>query len=102
MSFPDQVDRQAVGRVAAVTRPRIVPAACIALTTACAAGPQEAQLVSYLGQRVPGVVPELFAPGVVSTGAVELNAVFAALRRTGSLRAEPLSLPCICPRETGT
>lgn len=31
----------------------------------------------YLGQQPPGTAPELFAPGIVSTGADELNAVFA-------------------------
>jgi len=31
----------------------------------------------YLGQQPPGMTPVLFAPGVVSTGADELNAVFA-------------------------
>ncbi len=32
----------------------------------------------YLGQTPPGHVPELFAPGVVSTGMDDLNAVFSA------------------------
>jgi hypothetical protein len=31
----------------------------------------------YLGQRPPGMEPELFAPGFVSTGLDELNAVFS-------------------------
>lgn len=31
----------------------------------------------YMGQPVPGDVPQLFAPGVVSTDAVELNGVFS-------------------------
>jgi hypothetical protein len=30
----------------------------------------------YFGQPVPGLVPERFAPGVVSTDAIELNGVF--------------------------
>lgn len=30
----------------------------------------------YLGQRLPGMEPELFAPGFVSTGLDELNSVF--------------------------
>jgi hypothetical protein len=30
----------------------------------------------YLGQPVPGLTPALFAPGIVSTDAVELNGVF--------------------------
>lgn len=31
----------------------------------------------YFGQPVPGVVPELFAPGVVNTDGIEFNGVFA-------------------------
>lgn len=31
----------------------------------------------YLGQPAPGVTPERFAPGIVSTDAVELNSVFS-------------------------
>lgn len=34
--------------------------------------------VPYLGQPVPGVTPELFAPGIVSTSAIELNGVLSA------------------------
>lgn len=30
----------------------------------------------YMGQAVPGDIPQLFAPGIVSTDAVELNGVF--------------------------
>ena len=30
----------------------------------------------YMGQPVPGMTPALFAPGIVSTDAIELNAVF--------------------------
>lgn len=32
--------------------------------------------VSYLGQKPPGAIPELFAPSIVNTDSVELNAVF--------------------------
>jgi Tol biopolymer transport system component len=32
----------------------------------------------YLGQQPPGQVPQLFAPGIVSTGMDDLNAVFSA------------------------
>ena len=32
----------------------------------------------YLGQQVPGLMPERFAPGIVSTPAIELNGVFSA------------------------
>ncbi|MCP5107844.1 MAG: hypothetical protein GY950_30935 [bacterium] len=31
----------------------------------------------YLGQKPPGMVPEVFAPGIISTGKNELNAVFS-------------------------
>ena len=31
----------------------------------------------YLGQKPPGTTPELFAPGIVSTGLDELNSVFS-------------------------
>lgn len=31
----------------------------------------------YLGQKEPGLTPELFAPGIVSTGLNELNAAFS-------------------------
>ena len=31
----------------------------------------------YLGQKPPGMTPEIFAPGIVSTGLSELNAVFS-------------------------
>ena len=31
----------------------------------------------YLGQKPPGLTPEIFAPGVVSTGLQELNSVFS-------------------------
>jgi hypothetical protein len=59
----------------------VVAAACTetgdlrtAATPAAAAGPEAAQ--RYLAQQPPGTVPEVFAPGVVSTEAVELNSVF--------------------------
>jgi hypothetical protein len=31
----------------------------------------------YLGQKPPGLTPEIFAPGIVSTGLQELNSVFS-------------------------
>lgn len=43
--------------------------------TALDAEPGVAQ--RYLGQTPPGAIPELFAPGLVSTEAVELNSVFS-------------------------
>jgi Tol biopolymer transport system component len=64
--------------------------------------------IDYLGQRPPGMVPEIFAPGVVSTDKNELNSVFApdgkefyfsiaenstytiyVMRRTGTRWSEP-------------
>jgi len=42
--------------------------------TTAAAEPEAAQ--RYLAQTPPGTVAEVFAPGVVSTEAVELNGVF--------------------------
>ena len=41
-----------------------------------AVGHQVARPASYFGQPVPGLTPERFAPGVVSTDAIELNGVF--------------------------
>lgn len=41
-----------------------------------AANSAEPSQEPYLGQTPPGLTPELFAPGVVSTDAVELNSVF--------------------------
>ena len=41
-----------------------------------AAGSQIGQPSPYLGQPLPTLSPELFAPGVVSTDAIELNGVF--------------------------
>ena len=40
-----------------------------------AAGPPEPEMM-YLGQPPPGTTAELFAPGIISTDAVELNSVF--------------------------
>ena len=31
----------------------------------------------YLGQKPPGMTPEIFAPGIVSTGMSELNSAFS-------------------------
>ncbi len=45
---------------------------------ACGGAPEPAPPPrgAYLGQTPPGTTPELFAPGIVSTRALELNAVF--------------------------
>jgi Tol biopolymer transport system component len=40
------------------------------------------ELVPYLGQSVPGPTPELFAPGIVNTDAIEINGVFTPAGRT--------------------
>lgn len=37
----------------------------------------ESSPVDYLGQRLPGMIPEIFAPGIVSTDHDEINAVFS-------------------------
>lgn len=48
------------------------------LSISCGRTEQERPLQGpYVGQKIPGDVPELFAPGVVSTGLDELNAVFS-------------------------
>ena len=47
------------------------------LVSALLAGGQSGPRSPYFGQPVPGLSPELFAPGIVSTDAVELNGVFA-------------------------
>jgi hypothetical protein len=46
--------------------------ACIVAAPSCTTSPG----AQYFGQPRPGTTPELFAPGVVSTDAIELNAVF--------------------------
>lgn len=57
--------------------------ACILAATACTGRPKpEARAAAvdtatpYFGQPTPGATPERFAPGVVSTDAIELNGVF--------------------------
>jgi hypothetical protein len=64
---------------------RIVPAWLIpsSLAGASLGPPQETPRSAtqsakspYLGQPLPGLTPELFAPGIVSTDAIELNGVF--------------------------
>ncbi len=43
----------------------------------CSAPDRAMELAPYLGQSVPGHTPELFAPGIVNTDAIEINGVFA-------------------------
>ena len=52
---------------------------CVSATLACTAAHSDdlPAHLRYLGQTPPGTTPVLFAPGIVSTDAVELNAVFA-------------------------
>lgn len=52
---------------------------CVVATMAltAAGGEQVPADLRYLGQTPPGTTPVVFAPGIVSTGAVELNSVFA-------------------------
>src|SRR5262245_45360135 len=59
--------------------------ACLLAAAACSRGSEENAPAAarvgppqppYFGQRLPGTTPEKFAPGVVSTDAVELNGVF--------------------------
>jgi len=59
-----------------------VVAAMVALACGCARREVAPAFVPYLGQAAPGSVPELFAPGVVNTGAIEINGVFAPDGRT--------------------
>ncbi len=69
---------------------KVLASACVlAVLTGCGAprdapGPASAAVAPqppYVGQRVPGLVPEVFAPGLVSTGAIELNGVFSPDQR---------------------
>jgi hypothetical protein len=52
----------------------------VMVLTACSRPPKDAVADAphplYLGQRPPGMVPERFATGLISTDAIELNAVF--------------------------
>jgi hypothetical protein len=65
--------------------PRAVLCAFVLVAVACAQTPDVSQkedpfpIMSgpYMGQTLPGLEPEVFAPGVVSTGMNELNSVFS-------------------------
>jgi hypothetical protein len=58
---------------------------CIAVAAACGTGREGATSMGkaalpslpYFGQPVPGLTPELFAPGIVKTDAIEFNGVFS-------------------------
>jgi hypothetical protein len=51
---------------------------CAIVTSACHAAPEPPPSLrgEYLGQTPPGTIPSVFAPGIVSTRASELNAAF--------------------------
>jgi WD40-like Beta Propeller Repeat len=61
---------------------RLVLTACVVATMGCKAARKESAVAAalpsppYFGQPTPGVTPEKFAPGAVSTDAIELNGVF--------------------------
>ena len=57
--------------------------ACVLALMACGGGAKEKRTATgalpdppYLGQTRPGMTPEQFAPGIVSTDSIELNGVF--------------------------
>jgi hypothetical protein len=63
------------------THPALI--ACVIAMMACRGGPKEKAASMgpvpdppYMGQPAPGTTPEKFAPGIVSTDAIELNGVF--------------------------
>lgn len=55
---------------------RVVPIlfSCVLVAARAAADPPSAD---YLGQTPPSLVPEIFAPGLISTDAIEFNSVFS-------------------------
>jgi Tol biopolymer transport system component len=55
----------------------ILVAALASRDVAGTAGPFPILEGPYLGQKPPGSIPQLFAPGIVSTGMDDLNAVFS-------------------------
>lgn len=54
---------------------------CLLLMLTASLHPKETQPTKisgpYLGQKPPGLTPEIFAPGIVSTGLDELNSIFS-------------------------
>jgi len=53
------------------------------LTAAGCSGPErEREFAPFLGQSPPGPIPQRFAPGIVNTGAIEINGVFSPDGRT--------------------
>lgn len=56
---------------------RCLAAATLLLLDTAAAQSEDPSPARYLGQMPPGPTPQVFAPGLVSTDAVELNSVFS-------------------------
>jgi Tol biopolymer transport system component len=60
---------------------RMAMIGCLLILATASASPQQGDSPKlsgpYLGQKPPGVTPEVFAPGLVSTGLDELNAAFS-------------------------
>jgi len=60
---------------------RMVLIVCLLILGTASASPQQGNFPKlagpYLGQKPPGDTPEIFAPGIVSTGLDELNSVFS-------------------------
>ena len=56
--------------------PMMSSGACILVGSLVLAAFQSAIPSPYPGQPLPGLMPTVFAPGIVSTDAVELNGVF--------------------------
>lgn len=72
-----------MNRAASSFRPTLLALVLAVGALSCGVQPSEeaalpaAPAGDWLGQQPPGMTPELFAPGIVSTGADELNAVFS-------------------------
>ena len=63
---------------ALVSTALVIDSARPTLDGAQAGAYQSANRSPYFGQPVPGLTPQLFAPDVVSTNAIELNSVFSS------------------------
>lgn len=60
-------------------RTSFLTAACILISSICVSGYNSSLNgdIDYLGEKKPGLQAELFAPGIVSTGLNEFNAMFS-------------------------
>ncbi len=71
---------------ASMTRTTTLMVFCLAIVVAALMAQDDADTAArfpvlkgpYLGQKPPGITSELFAPGIVSTGMDDLNAVFSS------------------------